>query len=142
MTGETASARGGVDRRRRGVRARRRPTRASGDRVGAGPGPTTLGICWPYWAARYGRAIPQPIKRGIADAVARLYTERAAVTYDATSRSWRMGDVLELTHARPWWAALSSSTRVASTGTGGRFSDAAFAVLPLMERGQAADWPF
>src|SRR5690606_6111948 len=27
-----------------------------------------------WWTGRYGRAIPKPVKRGIADAVRRLYT--------------------------------------------------------------------
>ena len=54
-----------------------------------------------YWTLRYGRSIPQPIKRGVADAAARLYTERAAVKYDGKSRAWRMADVLELAHVRP-----------------------------------------
>ncbi|MFF3325334.1 TROVE domain-containing protein [Streptomyces sp. NPDC002889] len=29
-----------------------------------------------YWTSRYGRNIPKPVKRGIADAVRRLYSER------------------------------------------------------------------
>lgn len=29
-----------------------------------------------YWTSRYGRAIPKPVKRGVADAILRLYTER------------------------------------------------------------------
>ena len=35
-----------------------------------------------YWLTRHGRKVPMPIKRGIADAVRRLYTERAALKYD------------------------------------------------------------
>ena len=35
-----------------------------------------------YWTSRYGRAVPKPVKRGIADAVARLYDERAFLRYD------------------------------------------------------------
>lgn len=26
-----------------------------------------------YWTATYGRAVPKPVKRGIADAVRRIY---------------------------------------------------------------------
>jgi hypothetical protein len=54
-----------------------------------------------YWAQRYGRNFPQPIKRGVADAASRLYTERAALKYDGQSRAWRMGDVIDITHPRP-----------------------------------------
>jgi hypothetical protein len=55
-----------------------------------------------YWKATYpGEQIPKPIKRGIADAVARLYTERNTLKYDTASHGFRFGDVLELTHAAP-----------------------------------------
>lgn len=62
-----------------------------------------------YWIGRYGRRIPKPVKRGVADAAERLYTERAALRYDGESRGIRMADVLELAHpsARaPWQAEL------------------------------------
>ena len=32
-----------------------------------------------YWTARYGRRVPMAVKRGVADAVRRLWTERAAL---------------------------------------------------------------
>jgi len=35
-----------------------------------------------YWATRYGRAFPKPLKRGVADAVQRLYNERAVLKYN------------------------------------------------------------
>jgi hypothetical protein len=54
-----------------------------------------------YWAQEHGRRFPQPLKRGVADAVARLYTERAALKYDGVSRAWRMADVIELVHPQP-----------------------------------------
>jgi hypothetical protein len=54
-----------------------------------------------YWVARHGRAIPKPIKRGIEDAVRRLYTPRALLKYDTASKGYRFADVLNLTHPRP-----------------------------------------
>jgi hypothetical protein len=54
-----------------------------------------------YWTARYGRQLPMALKRGAADAIRRLYTERAALKYDGQGRAWRMGDVIELTHPKP-----------------------------------------
>jgi hypothetical protein len=54
-----------------------------------------------YWFARHGRALPKPVKRGVADAVLRLYTERSLLKWDSAERSVRFGDVLELTHATP-----------------------------------------
>jgi TROVE domain len=54
-----------------------------------------------YWTAAHGRALPKPVKRGIADAVARLYNERSLLKYDTTSHAFRFGDVLDLTHPAP-----------------------------------------
>lgn len=45
--------------------------------------------------------IPMPIKRGIADAVVRLYTERSMLKYDTDSHQFRFGDVIELVHPDP-----------------------------------------
>ena len=54
-----------------------------------------------YWFTNHGRNLPMPIKRGVADAVRRLYTERAALRYDGLGRQIRMADVIELTHPSP-----------------------------------------
>jgi hypothetical protein len=54
-----------------------------------------------YWTSRYGRAVPKPVKRGIADAVQRLYSERNLLKYDTASHAFRFGDVLDLTHPAP-----------------------------------------
>jgi hypothetical protein len=64
-----------------------------------------------YWARTYGRSIPKSVKRGVADAVARLYSERSLLKYDTASHAYRFGDVLDLVHAapapdRPWQGAL------------------------------------
>ena len=53
-----------------------------------------------YWLGHYGRSIPAAIKRGTADAVRRLYTERNALRYNGDSRGVRMADVIELVHPR------------------------------------------
>ncbi|MFD3564609.1 TROVE domain-containing protein [Streptomyces sp. NPDC058686] len=54
-----------------------------------------------YWTVRYGRRLPKPVKRGIADAVQRLYNERSLLKYDTDSKGYRFGDVLNLTHPAP-----------------------------------------
>ncbi|MFI8188150.1 TROVE domain-containing protein [Streptomyces sp. NPDC085946] len=54
-----------------------------------------------YWTARHGRGLPKPVKRGIADAVRRLYTGKALLKYDTASKGYRFGDVLNLVHAAP-----------------------------------------
>lgn len=51
-----------------------------------------------YWLNRYGRTLPKPVKRGLADAVVRLYHERSLLKYDADGRPVRFGDVIDLTH--------------------------------------------
>ncbi|MGW2273261.1 TROVE domain-containing protein [Streptomyces yangpuensis] len=64
-----------------------------------------------YWTATYGRNVPKPVKRGIADAVRRLYSGTSLLKYDTDSRAYRFGDVLNLVHAspdpdRPWQGEL------------------------------------
>ncbi|OKJ15913.1 TROVE domain-containing protein [Kitasatospora sp. CB01950] len=64
-----------------------------------------------YWTSRYGRALPKPVKRGVADAVGRLYNGRALLKYDTGTKGFRFGDVLELTHPaphpqKPWQSEL------------------------------------
>ncbi|GCB50398.1 TROVE domain-containing protein [Streptomyces sp. NL15-2K] len=54
-----------------------------------------------YWTAMYGRNVPKPVKRGIADAVRRLYGGKSLLKYDTASKGYRFGDVLNLVHAAP-----------------------------------------
>lgn len=73
-----------------------------------------------YWAGRHGRRLPKPVKRGVADAVARLYTERSLVKYDGAARDYRFGDVLDLTHPTPRDARQSALFRHAIDRRHGR----------------------
>ncbi|MFF4850118.1 TROVE domain-containing protein [Streptomyces sp. NPDC001194] len=64
-----------------------------------------------YWTATYGRSVPKPVKRGIADAVRRLYSAASLLKYDTASKGFRFGDVLNLVHAcpdpaKPWQGEL------------------------------------
>jgi hypothetical protein len=62
-----------------------------------------------YWISMFGRKIPQPVKRGIADAATRLYNEYTTLKYDTASHAVRFGDVLDLTHPKAtaqWQADL------------------------------------
>ncbi|MEU9703397.1 TROVE domain-containing protein [Streptomyces sp. NPDC047981] len=54
-----------------------------------------------YWTSTYGRNIPKPVKRGVADAVRRLYSAKSLLKYDTESKGYRFGDVLNLVHATP-----------------------------------------
>ncbi|GAA4082446.1 TROVE domain-containing protein [Actinomadura miaoliensis] len=85
-----------------GVRARLAERRAGGNRpmiAAALRRADEPGELLAYWHGRYGRALPQPVKRGVADAVRRLYGERSLIKYDGGD--FRFGDVIELTHPRP-----------------------------------------
>ncbi|MEV6397494.1 TROVE domain-containing protein [Streptomyces sp. NPDC051907] len=64
-----------------------------------------------YWTSVYGRTVPKPVKRGVADAVARLYTAKSLLKYDTATKGFRFGDILNLVHAtpdpaKPWQGAL------------------------------------
>lgn len=63
-----------------------------------------------YWYHTYGReGLPSRLKRGISDACQRLYTERAVLKYDGTSKNWRFGDVIEVAHCKPRYASNQSA---------------------------------
>ncbi|MEH0830630.1 hypothetical protein V6U84_62035, partial [Micromonospora sp. CPCC 205714] len=42
-----------------------------------------------YWLGRYGRSLPKPVKRGVADAAVRLYHERSLLKYDSDGTAVR-----------------------------------------------------
>jgi TROVE domain len=54
-----------------------------------------------YWLTNHGRRLPAAVKRGLADAVGRLYTQASALKYDSANHAVRMGDVIELVHPAP-----------------------------------------
>lgn len=53
-----------------------------------------------YWLTRYGRRLPHPLTRGLADAVQRLYSEYTVCKYDTPDKPIRFGDVIELCQPR------------------------------------------
>lgn len=54
-----------------------------------------------YWISKYGKNLPQAIKKGVADAANRLYNEYSLLKYDTESKGFRFADVIQLTHAKP-----------------------------------------
>lgn len=61
--------------------------------------------CWTAWfgdkngGRRYARAkLPIAVKKGLADAIQRLLTERSLLRYDSQDRPIRIGHVVELAH--------------------------------------------
>lgn len=85
-----------------------------------------------YWQAMYGEPskggrtrakLPKPVKRGLADAVRRLYNERSFLKYDSAARNVRFGDVLNLAHpdaAEAWQADLFRYALDARNGRAGQ----------------------
>lgn len=53
-----------------------------------------------YWVKTSGRNMPKPVKRGISDAVRRLYNEYNTLKYDTSSKGFRFADILAICH--PW----------------------------------------
>ncbi|MFG1707859.1 TROVE domain-containing protein [Nonomuraea sp. M3C6] len=92
-----------------------------------------------YWLHWYGRALPQPVKRGIADAAVRLYDERALATYDSPGAPLRFADVLALTHPVPQGAAQADVFRHAVARRRGDLNDLP-ASLPLLRARRALYW--
>lgn len=97
-----------------------------------------------YWTARYGRALPKPVKRGVADAVGRLYTEYALAKWDSDSAGFRFGDVLDLAHPTAATPAQGDLFRHAIDRRHGRAQP--WAELPtslplLRARGELMDLP-
>ena len=86
-----------------------------------------------YWISRFGRRLPQPVKRGVADAAATLFSERSLVKYDGDAHAFRFADVLELTHASPRNAEQSALFRHAIDRRHQR-ADEAPAELALLRR--------
>lgn len=66
-----------------------------------------------YWTSKYGKPVPKPIKRGVADAVKRLYTERGYLRYDSDSKGFRFADVIDLLHPATSGVAQSNLFRYA-----------------------------
>ena len=54
-----------------------------------------------YWRSMYGRFIPNPLRRGLADAVNGLYNDYSVLKYDSDARGYRIGDVIDVIHPKP-----------------------------------------
>jgi TROVE domain len=68
-----------------------------------------------YWFSQFGRKMPVAVKRALADAVQRLYTEYSWLAYDNTGKAFRFADVIELAcpryHLALWGAPQDSLYR-------------------------------
>jgi hypothetical protein len=54
-----------------------------------------------YWISRWGDKLPKSVKRGLADAVVKLYTQRNLLKYDTAGKGLRFSNVIQLVHPAP-----------------------------------------
>lgn len=54
-----------------------------------------------YCLSKYGKRIPKPLKRAMADAAVRMWNERAVLRYDKPGKPVRFADLIELCHPKP-----------------------------------------
>lgn len=83
-----------------------------------------------YWTENYGRNIPKPVKRGVADACTRLINEYSYHKYN-TDKGFGIGDVIELTHPSPKDAAQSELFSYAANMTHGLAWDYDDSLMPM-----------
>ncbi|WP_131739467.1 TROVE domain-containing protein [Actinomadura roseirufa] len=93
-----------------------------------------------YWTGKYGRNIPKPVKRGVADAIARLFDERAAIKYDAGG-GYRFGDLLELTHPTARTLAQGDLFAHLIDRRHGRGDTIPASLVTLANRAELLSWP-
>ncbi|PSL58425.1 TROVE domain-containing protein [Saccharothrix carnea] len=94
-----------------------------------------------YWTSQHGRALPKPVKRGVADAVRRLYDESALLKWDSEARGYRFGDVLNLVHPAPkadWQGDLFTHTLDRRFG---RADEVPASLGVLRARADLLSWP-
>lgn len=91
-----------------------------------------------YWTSVHGRAVPKPVKRGIADAVVRLYDEQASDNVASAVPARTPLYTWNLAGYQHGHAPSGSRNR----HTFGGLTDQAFRMIPLIEAGRSANWPF
>lgn len=67
--------------------------------------PDEIGEALAYWTSNYGRRIPKPIKRGLADALVKKVNEFSVLKYDSGSKqdkvAFTLADLINLLHPSP-----------------------------------------
>jgi hypothetical protein len=97
-----------------------------------------------YFMSRYGRRMPQALKKGLADAAVRLYDEMTILKYDSSRHSTRPADVIALTHPKPRDEHQSAVfTALADRRHGRKPREETLALLPTVQanaEGDHATW--
>lgn len=94
-----------------------------------------------YWITLYGRALPMPVKRGVADAAQKLYDERSYLKWDSDFAGVRFGDVLELTHPKARDAAQGDLFKHILDVRHGNAGEIPETLGVLHARDELAQWP-
>lgn len=94
-----------------------------------------------YCTTIYGRKLPMPVKRGVADAVVRLYDERSLLKYDSDGRGFRFADVIELVHPSPRADWQGDLFRHAIDRRHGRDNEIPASLETLGVRAELMAWP-
>lgn len=114
--------------------------------------PDEPGAMLGYWLGTYGRPIKVAMRRGIRDALPRLYTEKNTIKYDGKGQVFRFGDVIELVRPKPrnevqavLYRHLVDRTHDHATETPSELAvlrnDAAMFAMNPIERKSLADGP-
>ena len=62
--------------------------------------PDECGEMLQYWLLTFGKPIPMPVKRGVADAASRMFNERNTLRYDGKG-AVQFGNIVSLTRPQP-----------------------------------------
>jgi hypothetical protein len=73
--------------------------------------PPDAGFALDYWRARHGAALPKPVKRGIADAVTRLFDVETIARQSTGRGRARLADLLRAVHPVPRTVAQAEAFR-------------------------------
>lgn len=83
-----------------------------------------------YWTSRYGRNLPQPLKRGVADALTRGLNEYNYHKYNRDG-GFNIGDAIELTHPKPKSLEQNELFSYAVNKTHGHATDLDDELMPM-----------
>lgn len=91
-----------------------------------------------YWMSEWGKKLPQPVKRGVADAVERVYNERSAIKYDGGDKALRFADIVALVHPGTGFGWKSALYRYLLDERHGHSTLEGLELLPIIKANSAA----
>ena len=91
-----------------------------------------------YWMSEWGKRFPQPVKRGVADALERVYSERSAIKYDGGDKALRFADIIDLVHPGTGFGWKSALYRYLLDERHGHSTLEGLELLPIIKANSAA----